>query len=91
MDYSLYLVVEKAPKQAGFGGATPPGNFRNWFRSEDGKQIYYLGIIDYLQNWNQAKKTEQWFKTRLLCQSKEYLSAVEPRIYQKRWYDFMEE
>lgn len=89
MDYSLYLVVEKAPKRMGFGQA-PQGMPRNFFKSEDGQHLYHIGVIDYLQVWNGQKKGEQWLKTRLMCMNKQQLSAVEPVIYQKRWHEFIE-
>lgn len=88
MDYSLYLVVEKAPKEMMFGQA-PLGMSRNFFRSEDGKHIYHLGVIDYLQQWNGQKRGEHWLKTRLLCMNRSQLSAVEPLTYQERWIDFI--
>ena len=58
MDYSLYLVVEAAGKrhlqedQEGLEG-------RNLWRSESGRELYHIGVIDYLQKWDLSKKIER--------------------------------
>lgn len=91
MDYSLYMVVERATKVSNVNASNlnrlkKP---RNVFYSCDNRLIYHVGIIDYLQTWNMSKKQEQFFKTSLLCWPKDKLSAVEPILYQKRWLNFM--
>lgn len=59
LDYSCYLVVEskhhdpiKHQRRIN----------RNKFISSDGMEAYHIGIIDYLQRWNNTKKTERCFK-----------------------------
>ena len=36
----------------------------------NGKRVYHLAIIDYLQEWNFAKKIERFTKTQLLGKDK---------------------
>jgi len=49
--------------------------------------IYYIGIIDCLQQWNWAKRLEQYTKIVLKCHCRDYheMSAVEPRFYAERF------
>jgi len=49
--------------------------------------IYYIGIIDCLQQWNWAKRLEQYTKIVLKCHCRDYheMSAVEPRFYALRF------
>ncbi len=51
----------------------------------EGPGIYYLGIIDVLQEWTLAKRLENWFKTHILCTDTSGLSAVDPERYAKRF------
>jgi len=56
--------------------------------SSNGKYIYHLGIIDYLQDYNLDKKGENFAKQHMLQKGKG-ISAVEPKRYVQRFYDFM--
>ncbi len=51
---------------------------------------YYFGIIDILQEYNLRKKIEHQWKTKVQCQDKHGLSAVNPRDYAQRFGEFME-
>ncbi len=51
---------------------------------------YYFGIIDILQEYNMRKKVEHQWKTKIQCQDKYGLSAVNPKDYAQRFVDFME-
>ena len=51
---------------------------------------YYFGIIDILQEYNMRKKVEHQWKTKVQCQDKYGLSAVNPKDYAQRFVDFME-
>lgn len=53
--------------------------------------MYQFGIIDYLQDWNINKMCEHYAKTIILRKDAEGVSAVEPQLYSKRFYDFMSE
>ena len=44
----------------------------------NGKRVYHFAIIDYLQEWNFAKKVERVTKTVLLGKDGSTLSAIEP-------------
>lgn len=53
------------------------------------QQVYHIGIIDYLQAWNTTKKVERCFKGALNMKDAHMLSVAHPRIYQRRFYEFM--
>merc|ERR1711920_895093 len=50
-------------------------------RVTEGPGIYYLGVIDMLQEWNFKKKGERFLKTKFLRKDPEGLSAIEPVAY----------
>ena len=85
MDYSFLLKSEKF-KNTQFYEVN-----RNCMISSDSKEVYHLGIIDYLQKWNFTKKKEQFAKRVFLKQNINKLSAVEPILYQKRFQKFMKD
>lgn len=55
----------------------------------EGPGIYYLGVIDMLQEWNLKKKAERFLKVTFLRKDKEGLSAIEPVRYQERFMERM--
>mgnify|MGYP002380796747 FL=1 len=55
----------------------------------DGK-IYHIAVIDYLQEWNCAKKVERLYKTKVRGFDGKQLSAIMPGQYADRFIDFME-
>lgn len=63
---------------------------RNTFLSVDGKQVYHLGIIDYLQDFNLEKTAECYAKKSINKRGAE-ISAVPPRDYAPRFLNFMRE
>mmetsp|Transcript_27991 Transcript_27991/g.37915 ORF Transcript_27991/g.37915 Transcript_27991/m.37915 type:complete len:107 (+) Transcript_27991:2165-2485(+) len=63
---------------------------RNTFLSVDGKQVYHLGIIDYLQDFNLEKTAECYAKKSINAKGAE-ISAVPPRDYAPRFLNFMRE
>ena len=64
---------------------TSESHGRNVFFSIDGTEAYHLGVIDYLQNWDITKRTENCFKTKFLRRDKNAVSAVHPKLYQTRF------
>ena len=56
----------------------------------NGKKLYHIAIIDYLQEWNFAKKAERFTKTVLLQKDGPSLSAIEPGEYARRFKHFVE-
>lgn len=78
--------------------ATPKGNLdrtalykkdRHMFMSEDGMYLYFLGIIDYLQDWNWNKWGEHQLKSQI--EDGERISAVPPEKYSLRYINFMQD
>eukprot|EP01083_Nonionella_stella_P017556 49124_1 len=55
----------------------------------EGPGLYYMGIIDTLQNWSLSKKMEHFAKTWILRKDKLGISCVEPITYQKRFMNYM--
>lgn len=61
-------------------------NKRHTFMSEDGKFIYYIGVIDYLQDYNLRKTGETFFKQKMQsAETKDLISAVHPNLYRNRF------
>ena len=52
-------------------------------------EVYHIGIIDYLQEWNLQKKGENFAKTFFKPDRKPKLSAIPPQKYRTRFIDFM--
>ena len=65
------------------------GGNRNLLGSFKGNEVYHIGLIDYLQKWDSNKKLERLVKTRFLNKDGRWLSAIEPREYQRRFVDQM--
>jgi 1-phosphatidylinositol-4-phosphate 5-kinase len=63
---------------------------RHKFISDDGKHIYHIGIIDYLQDFNIDKKGENLLK-QYLMQAGSGISAVPPPQYAQRFLRFMKD
>lgn len=59
------------------------------FFSADGREVYHIGLIDYLQKWDISKRWEKWLKVKLMRRKWSNLSSVPARFYQKRFMDFM--
>lgn len=60
------------------------------FLSADGKEIYYVGIIDFLQPFNMRKTLEQKVKTVFLAGGDEMqVSVLEPPKYAHRMVGFL--
>ena len=56
--------------------------------SEDGKFIYHIGIIDYLQDYNMEKMGETQFKSMIADGN--LISSVPPKQYCTRFFNFMQ-
>lgn len=52
-----------------------------------GEEIYFVGIIDYLQYYNNRKRAETFFKG--CTHAVQDISAVDPRFYASRFCNFM--
>mmetsp|Transcript_44433 Transcript_44433/g.105296 ORF Transcript_44433/g.105296 Transcript_44433/m.105296 type:complete len:515 (+) Transcript_44433:226-1770(+) len=53
-----------------------------------GREIYFVGIIDYLQFYNRRKKAETFFKGMQYKRSE--ISAVKPELYAERFIAFID-
>jgi len=56
--------------------------------SEDGKFLYHIGIIDYLQDFNIEKQGENFYKS--IVSDGNMISAVPPKHYCERFFTFMQ-
>lgn len=50
-----------------------------------GPGIYYLGLIDMLQQWNLRKRVEHFVRVTILLQDRHGISVVNPRQYAERF------
>ena len=51
---------------------------------------YYFVVVDILQEYNASKKVEHHFKTKVLRQSDQWISAVNPTYYAQRFLEAMD-
>jgi len=61
---------------------------RGW-TSDDGRFVYFIGLIDILQKYDSNKRIEHFVKITLLCQDKNGISVVEPNDYAERFLNFV--
>merc|ERR1719233_557980 len=57
----------------------------------EGPGIYYLGIIDMLQKWSWETWMRRWLRIIFKREDPKGISPIEPKAYQKRFMDKMEE
>jgi hypothetical protein len=60
-------------------------------KSVTGPAIYYMGIVDFLQDWTTRKKTERMIKMYCLGQEAEGISVNHPDPYKVRFQNKMDE
>ena len=93
MDYSLYVVVETNemdPETYEYiMNQDRKRKKRHIFLSKDAKEIYHIGIIDYLQLWNTSKKVERFYKSSICRKDGAKLSSIGSSAYASRWIDFI--
>ena len=107
MDYSLLLCIQKNSSYNYLSKIGTKKEYlknlrsqfekertRNMFLSKNGKFIYYLGLIDYLQDYHFDKKVENFLKETLLLSGSTKkqigeISAVPPYRYAPRFMQFM--
>jgi len=95
MDYSLilglHLIKDYDPKSPMYAGSSEDSPiWINGLISEDKTEMYFLGIIDFLQQFNWKKRIEFFAKTKLLCYDSKGLSAVPPYEYCTRFLNAMQ-
>eukprot|EP01083_Nonionella_stella_P113037 333073_1 len=97
MDYSLLVGIANVDVGKAMNGSESEskekGNiFCDYYGgnlSDDGKEIYLIGIIDILQKYNKKKKVARFVKGIKYEQST--LSTVPPDVYAKRFCDFFKD
>lgn len=75
-DYDQYLLYQSSGSDS-----TPAGN------GEIREVILYFGIIDILQDYDISKKLEHAYKSLQVDPTS--ISAVDPKLYSKRFRDFI--
>jgi 1-phosphatidylinositol-4-phosphate 5-kinase len=89
MDYSLLIGVRKRqfPVVIEDSEVTISGARQSTFRASSvtGPALYYLGIVDFLQDWTFSKKVERAIKIYILRKDPEGLSVMEPTSYMERF------
>ena len=81
MDYSLLLAVKKREEYSKYF-------FKGSNSSEKG---YSLGIIDFLQKYNNTKKIEGISKKLISMKPRNYISSINPEDYRQRFLNFVKE
>ena len=96
IDYSLLLVIVEWDPYCKDNNVTiedVKNKFSNpiymveHIKEHDKKVYYHMAVIDYLQMWNNQKKTEQTFKRLITMSMDTDTSAQDPDIYSKRFID----
>mmetsp|Transcript_30864 Transcript_30864/g.30358 ORF Transcript_30864/g.30358 Transcript_30864/m.30358 type:complete len:178 (-) Transcript_30864:181-714(-) len=62
---------------------------RHQYYSSNGKYIYHIAIIDYLQEFDLNKRLESFTKIHILSRDRNQISAVDPHLYCSRFLSFM--
>jgi len=96
MDYSLLFIIINFPHKDDLNYESvinlfgDPRCYRRIFKSKNGKYIYFMGIIDYLQKFNIKKFLENKYKGILYKKQIQTISAVDPTIYSDRMLKFLQ-
>ena len=89
MDYSLLIQIENLKKDQAMD-IDEDFLSRNQYISDNHKEIYHIGIIDYLQSFTNKKWVENTYKT--MFKSKKFartISCVPANVYGDRFIEFM--
>jgi len=79
MDYSLLVGIKRNAE----GGEDPEGGILS---TTDGRsELFYFGIIDFLQEWDWNKKLERFFKGFWYLNNISGISSVDPEFYAERF------
>ena len=95
-DQAAFPATSSSAEPVGMGGM---GRFTSVFASELGglqstdanddplSELYFLGIVDFLQNWTKKKKMENKYKSFRF--DSKTISAIPPAPYASRFYNFV--
>ena len=95
MDYSLLFIIIDYPNNIDpdynliVGLLNDPKYKGHVYRSTDQNYIYIIGIIDYLQKYNNKKRIENFVKGIYYGKEKNMISCVDPGFYGERFQNFM--
>jgi len=97
VDYSLLVAIHFGDKEPNVKPIDIKKSYNSIFQRNNGgirtnldSEVYfYIGIIDILTQWDVQKIGEYGYKTLFLSQDKTQLSAVNPKLYARRFLDFM--
>jgi len=97
IDYSLLLGIHYVDKHKGPKDSRDvPINGSNIFTSHhggilsaNGKEVYFIGIIDYLTVYGIRKTAETLFRSTILHQQRDKISTVPPPEYAERFRRYM--
>ena len=64
------------------------GGINSRVNNKQGNEIYYVGLIDILQQYNNRKRGETFFKA--FVHDIKQISSVDPETYAERFVDFMD-
>ena len=87
MDYSLLLGIGK--KKKGLLGQIYTKEKEKYVYSVEGKYVFYLRIIDYLQYYGMGKKAERWAKGIIKPRGTKLISSIPPKPYANRFTAFI--
>jgi hypothetical protein len=82
MDYSLFVTVCESGPPLHLSAVYQ-------YKSCGGQLTYIVALIDFLQVYNQQKRLEAAWKSKMQCVRWDHLSAVEPRYYARRFMKFV--
>ena len=67
------------------------GSYRHKCISKNGRYIYHIAMIDYLQAYDIEKQAENFLKIWLYQRDGNLISAAHPNLYAHRFNKFMRE
>lgn len=88
LDYSLLFAVESLDDPASAKKLAVDKD-RHRYISTCGRYCYHISIIDYLTQFDFAKKIESFYKTTIKGANPRLVSAVNPDLYAERFIKFM--
>lgn len=89
-DYSLLVAIQQTSPDDPVESLTDGNLFHRdsgGILSKDGSKIYFIGIIDYLMDFNPVAQALSCVAGCLVDQNT--IDLVHPNLYQKRWLEFV--
>jgi len=86
IDYSLLLGIQEVDSTKPHDTELPP----HGFMSHDNKEIYYVGLIDILQQYTLTKQLERFVKVWLHNKDKQGITIQPATTYRTRWLEMID-